>query len=164
MSGANRGERDVTIRRATHADIHAVMDCLTAAFAPYESRYTPGAFQDTVLTAESAGRRLREMTVLVADDASGVVGTIAAGAAGAGEGHLRGMAVLPHHQGRGIADRLLHAAEAELLRLGCTRATLDTTMPLERAIRFYERNGYRATGVVRDFFGMPLFEYAKELR
>src|SRR5207244_2263481 len=161
VSGANRGERDVTIRRATRADIHAVMDCLTAAFAPYESRYTPGAFQDTVLTAESAERRLREMTVLVAEDASGVVGTIAAGAAGAGEGRLRGMAVLPHHQGRGIADRLLLA---ELLRLGCTRATLDTTKPLERAIRFYERNGYRATGVVRDFFGMPLFEYRKELR
>jgi len=41
--------------------------------------------------------------------------------------------------------------------------TLDTTRPLERAIRFYERCGYRATGVVRDFFGMPLFEYAKDL-
>ena len=41
--------------------------------------------------------------------------------------------------------------------------TLDTTRPLECAIRFYERCGYRATGVVRDFFGMPLFEYAKDL-
>jgi len=62
-----------------------------------------------------------------------------------------------------IADRLLHAAEAELRALGCSRATLDTTRPLERPIRFYERSGYRATGAVSDFFGMPLFEYAKDL-
>jgi GNAT superfamily N-acetyltransferase len=71
--------------------------------------------------------------------------------------------VHPRHQGRGIADRLLHAGETELRRLGCSRVTLDTTRPLECAIRFYERCGYRATGVVRDFFGMPLFEYAKDL-
>ena len=163
MSGAKQNRVEVTIRRATRADIPAVMDCLAAAFAPYQSRYTPGAYQDTVLTVEAAERRLGEMTVLVAEDASGgVVGTIAA-AAYAGEGHLRGMAVRPGQQGRGAADRLLHAAEAELQRLGCTRVTLDTTKPLERARRFYERCGYRATGVVRDFFGMPLFEYAKQL-
>ena len=32
-----------------------------------------------------------------------------------------------------------------------------------RAIRFYERHGYRPTGRVSDFFGMELIEYAKEL-
>jgi hypothetical protein len=30
-------------------------------------------------------------------------------------------------------------------------------------MRFYERNGYRRTGKVGDFFGMPRIEYAKEL-
>jgi hypothetical protein len=38
-----------------------------------------------------------------------------------------------------------------------------TTEPLRKAIRFYEKNGYRATGQIRDFFGMPLFEYIKNL-
>jgi hypothetical protein len=41
--------------------------------------------------------------------------------------------------------------------------TLDTTWPLQRAIRFYERQGYAATGRETDFFGMPLYEYAKPL-
>jgi ribosomal protein S18 acetylase RimI-like enzyme len=41
--------------------------------------------------------------------------------------------------------------------------TLDTTRPLQRAIRFYERHGYRQTGRVSDFYGMELIEYAKEL-
>ena len=43
------------------------------------------------------------------------------------------------------------------------RFLVDTTEPLQRAIRFYTRHGYSATGIVRDFFGMPLFEYEKLL-
>lgn len=117
-----------------------------------------------MLTPPALEERLREMTVFVADDdALGVVGTIALGVPAPGEGHLRGMAVRPSHQGRGVAERLLQAAEEELRNRGCARVTLDTTEPLERAIRFYQHHGYRATGIVRDFFGMRLLEYAKDL-
>ena len=56
---------------------------------------------------------------------------------------------------------MLQAAESELRARGCRRVTLDTTQPLERAMRFYEKNGYRRSGNVGDFFGMPLFEYVK---
>ncbi len=73
------------------------------------------------------------------------------------------MAVLPQWQGRGTAKELLEAAESQARAAGCTRVTLDTTAPLQRAVRFYEKNGYRATGVVGDFFGMPLYQYGKEL-
>ena len=34
---------------------------------------------------------------------------------------------------------------------------------LPRAIAFYEKNGYRRSGHVSDFFGMPLIEYFKKL-
>src|SRR5262249_16302573 len=51
----------------------------------------------------------------------------------------------------------------ELRAGGCVRITLDTTAPLERAVAFYERNGFARTGRVRDFFGMPLHEYGKTL-
>ena len=73
------------------------------------------------------------------------------------------MAVLPEWQGQGIAPRLLQAAEEELAARGCVRITLDTTEPLLRAVRFYEKHGYRRTGRTTDFFGMPLHEYAKDL-
>ena len=43
------------------------------------------------------------------------------------------------------------------------RQCLDTTEPLQRAVRFYLRHGFRASGRVTDFFGMPLFEYLKIL-
>jgi hypothetical protein len=45
----------------------------------------------------------------------------------------------------------------------CRRSTLDTTAALERAISFYRSHGYAATGKQSDLFGMPLFEYSKQL-
>ena len=152
------------IRQAADRDIPAVVRCLTAAFEEYRDRYTPQAFRDTVLTIQGAEQRMRAMTILVVDDYSAnVVGTVAYQVMESGEGHVRGMAVDPLLHGKGIAARLLSRAEGELRKLGCSRVTLDTTQPLERAIRFYVREGYEPTGVVRDFFGMPLFEYVKTL-
>lgn len=153
-----------TIRPATVNDVEGVVSCLHAAFEPYRSDYTEGAFSDTVLTVETAKARLREMSILVAADRNGnVVGTIACQKVSPQEGHIRGMAVLPGHHGTGVAEALLFAAESELRRQGCGRVTLDTTQYLERAIRFYERNGYVATGRLGDFFGMTLIEYAKNI-
>ena len=107
---------------------------------------------------------MSSMFIFVAVDRDGsICGTIGCNLAGDGEGHLRGMAVLPEQQGKGLAEALLERAESQLLECGCARVTLDTTAPLERAIRFYEKHGYRATGRVTDFFGMPLYEYAKNL-
>ena len=153
-----------SVRPATPADSPGVLACLRAAFAPYQQSYTPAAYVDTILTAETLDQRLHSMSIFVAASDSGeVIGTIGCNVVAEGEGHLRGMAVLPEWQGEGVADQLLHCAESELGRYGCSRVTLDTTAPLERAVRFYERNGYHATGKVTDFFDMPLYEYAKKL-
>jgi [ribosomal protein S18]-alanine N-acetyltransferase len=106
--------------------------------------------------------RIREMCLFVAVADGKIVGTIGC-KANSNEGHLRGMAVIPEWQGTQVASALLEAAEAELRRAGCTFVTLDTTRPLARAIRFYQRHGYGASGRVSDFFGMLLFGYAKRL-
>src|SRR5262245_37764865 len=153
-----------TVRRATPADAAAVPDCLRAAFEPYRGQYTPAAFEDTVLTPDTIGKRFATMTVFLAATAAGeVVGTVARGVVRVGEGHLRGMAALPSWQGRGVAEELLNAAETELRRAGCDRVSLDTTRYLGRAMRFYEAHGFCASGRVGDFFGMELFEYVKAL-
>ncbi len=147
------------------ADARGILECLASAFEPYRSSYTPGAYLDTVLTAETIAQRLNSMQVFVAATADDqVAGTIACSLSEFGEGHLRGMAVVPEWQGRGIAGKLLEAAEAELLSRGCSRITLDTTEPLQRAMQFYGNNGYRRSGTITDFFGMPLHEYVKDLR
>jgi ribosomal-protein-alanine N-acetyltransferase len=152
------------IRAATADDAQAILACLSAAFAPYRARYTPDAYRDTVLSSDTIHERLASMSVLVAVTAAGeIVGTIASHVTLTGEGHVRGMAVLPDWQGLGIADQLLNAAERDVREHGCARISLDTTEPLQRAVRFYERHGFRASGRVSDFFGMQLFEYVKEL-
>jgi diamine N-acetyltransferase len=154
----------ISIRKATSEDAPKILACLRAAFEDYRSLYTEEGFFDTVLTPETIQGRLAEMTVFVAASDSGeVVGTIACNAISAQEGHLRGMAVVPSLRGSGIAEQLLSRAESELRLSQCTRITLDTTGPLERAMRFYERSGYRRSGKIADFFGMPLIEYQKVL-
>jgi ribosomal protein S18 acetylase RimI-like enzyme len=156
--------QDFFIRKANIEDIPAVLNCLSTAFAPYRSRYTAGAWKDTVLTPETLLQRMSSMNVLVAvSPQEGIAGTIAFALMDNREAHLRGMAVLPGWQGRGAAEALLLAAESELVGLRPLHITLDTTEPLERAMRFYEKHGYRRSGKVSDFFGMPLHEYIKEL-
>lgn len=152
----------VIVRPATGADAAGILACLAAAFEPYRAAYTPTAFSDTTLDERTIEERLRRMHVFVAVADAIVVGTVAAAVAGR-EGHLRGMAVLPSHSGRGLASRLLTAIERELRRRGCSSVTLDTTEPLRRAMRLYERSGYQRTGRTADFFGMRLIEYGKTL-
>jgi GNAT superfamily N-acetyltransferase len=108
-------------------------------------------------------QRLIDMRVYVASADGEIVGTIASSFTGE-EGHLRGMAVDPAWQGHGIAEQLLLTAEKDLLASGCKRVNLDTTIPLQRAIRFYQKNGFVPTGSFSDFFGMPLYEFSKPLR
>ena len=166
-AGPGAGDRSqpvIRIRRAGHDDAGAVLACLGLAFEQYRDRYTPEAFADTVMSIETIQQRFAEMSVFVAVTETGeIAGTVGYQTIGSDEGHIRGMAVRPEYLGAGVAQRLLQAVEAELRQRGCSLLSLDTTTPLERAIRFYERQGFRASGKVRDFFGMRLLEYTKRL-
>jgi len=150
------------LRKAAIEDVEAVADCLRRAFEEYENAYTPGAFADTVPDANGIKRRLEEMCVIVAVAENKIVGTIGYSVSGPA-GHLRGMAVFPEWRGSGVASALLRNVENELRAGGCTVVTLDTTEPLGRAIRFYEKYGFVASGKVSNFFGMPLHQYSKLL-
>lgn len=154
---------DLSIRAADTGDAPFIAACLEAAFAPYRDLYTPAAYADTVPHTDGILRRIADMHVVLAVAGDQVVGTIAGTCNDKSGGHLRGMAVLPQWQGSGIASQLLAAIEDYLRAQGCRRVTLDTTLPLQRAIRFYESQGYRLSGVTADFFGMSLHEYAKDL-
>lgn len=161
---AARSRPEARIRRAAPEDADGLLRCLRLAFEPFRPAYTPGAFADTVLSPASLPGRLRAMTVLLAIAPDGqVVGTLAWALGSRRSGHLRGMAVLPAWQGSGVADRLLAGALSGLGRAGAREVTIGVTAPLQRAVRFYERNGFRPTGRVGEFFGMPLREYRRAL-
>ena len=151
------------VRRAHATDARGILACLRAAFEEYREQYTWDAFADTVPDLESLNDRIRTMWVYVAvSEGDEIIGTLAAALTEA-EGHLRGMAVHPQFQKRGVAKELLAVVLDELRASGCKRVTLDTTAPLTRAMQFYEANGFRRTGRMSDFFGMDLYEYARRL-
>jgi predicted N-acetyltransferase YhbS len=169
------------IRRATPTDSAGILECLRAAFEPYRSSYPPEAFLDTVITPEALRHRLATMSLFVAVSESGeIVGTIACHVVDetvqssvhahevraevhANEGHLRGMAVLASWQGSGLAEQLLRSAESELRARECSSISLDTTEPLVKAIRFYEKHGYRNSGKDTYFCGMRRLHFIKNL-
>lgn len=152
------------MRLAEPADLPHVRSCLAEAFEPYRADYTPAMFENTVPTLDGLENRAADMTIWVACAPDGeVVGTIAAAVIGCNVGHLRGMALKPGYHGAGAAAALLQAAESELRSLGCTTVTLDTTAPLHRAMKFYEKHGYRQSGTRYPKLGMELIEHRKAL-
>ena len=83
----------------------------------------------------------------------------------AGTINLWQLFVRPPWQGSGVATQLMRAAVGEARRRGFTRMRLWTPRDAARARRFYEREGWTATGGTRGraSVGLPLVQYARAL-
>ena len=78
--------------------------------------------------------------------------------------YIRGMAVLPSARGLRLGELLLKQAEDFASAHNSKRLILSTTPFLLRAIRLYERAGFKRTGEgPHDLFGTPLFTMVKDL-
>ena len=101
-----------------------------------------------------------ELAIFVRD-----AGTIVAGISGWTWGdccELQSLWVAPHLRGRGLATRLIAAAEAEAATRGCSQ-TVHFTYDFQ-AQALYERNGYELVGRVEDFpSGTDALWYRKRL-
>ena len=74
------------------------------------------------------------------------------------------MAVLPAARGQRVGELLLKQVEDFAIAHGCRRLFLSTTPFLSRAIRLYERFGFRRTEEgPGDLFGTPLYTMEKML-
>jgi GNAT superfamily N-acetyltransferase len=102
-----------------------------------------------------------DLAIFVRDAA----GTVVAGISGWTWGdccELQSLWVAPSLRGRGLATRLLAAAEAEAARRGCTQ-TVHFTYDFQ-ARTLYEHNGYELVGRVEDFpTGTDVLWYHKHL-
>ena len=103
-----------------------------------------------------------DLAIFVRDDA----GTVVAGISGWTWGNcceLQSLWVAPSLRGRGLATRLLAAAEAEAAGRGCSQ-TVHFTYDFQ-ARDLYERNGYALVGRVKDFpSGTDVLWYHKHLQ
>ena len=151
----------IHIRVATSGDAPAIVTVLQKSFATYEHLYTTEAYRATVPPPPGILERMEEGPLWVAllDDA--VVGT--ASAVVTEEGcYIRGMGVIPDARGHRIGWKLLEAIDRFAHEGELTRLYLSTTPFLDRAIRLYERYGFRRTDDGPfDLHGTPLFTMEK---
>ena len=160
---ADRVIPGIQIRIAALDDVEFIASVLRESFAEFEPVYTPQAFAATTPDGDRIRARWREGPVWVAVSDGAVVGTVAA-VVGPDSIYVRSMAVLPAARGLNIGQLLLKAVEACALAHGCRRMYLSTTPFLTRAIKLYERFGFRRGGEGPDeLSGTPLFTMEKML-
>jgi GNAT superfamily N-acetyltransferase len=153
----------VRIRRASPEDARAVASVLYESFAEYQPAYTPEGFALTVSTPERVRDRLKEEPVWVALEGGRIVGTV--GATPKGEAlYVRSMAVVPAARGRRVGRGLMECVEEFAVSQGFKRMFLSTTPFLTRAIKLYERCGFRRSPEApHDLSGTPLLTMVKHL-
>src|SRR5688500_14236385 len=153
-----------SIRAATEADIdpvgelHSLVRDKTykSIVRGYRSEPTT-AYWRLLFPAEAGTHRL-----LIAEAGGAVIGFVYVG-----EGVLQAIHVHPDWHGRGVGQALMRAGRNALAELGFRFASLWVIVGNERACRFYERDGWRPSGRVRDtrVGGVSWFEqeYVREL-
>ncbi|MBI4921100.1 MAG: GNAT family N-acetyltransferase [Devosia nanyangense] len=88
------------------------------------------------------------LAVFVRDEARAIVGGVS-GYTAWGWLYVQWLWVDASQRGKGMAGRMLAAAEAEAIDRGCHGALIDTFSPV--AAKTYERQGYRRFGELADF-------------
>ena len=136
---------------------------LFESFAEYQSLYTPEGFLATAITAEQIAHRIAEGPVWVALLGKEIVGTVSVIPKDDAL-YIRGMAVLPAARGQRTGELLLTHVEQFAATQNFQRLLLSTTPFLDRAIRLYERFGFRRTDEEpHELFGTPLFTMEKPM-
>lgn len=138
------------LRRAEDSDAQDLFGLLALCFAAY-----PGCFVDphddlADLRRPGASFRGRGEAFLVSEDEGGrVCACVAVDAPGPGLGELHRLYVRPDRRGRGLATRLVAAAETVAREAGATRMRLWSDLRFADAHRLYARLGYAPEGGTR---------------
>jgi ribosomal protein S18 acetylase RimI-like enzyme len=138
------------IRRATAADIPALLDLLKLLFS---------IEQDFVFNAVKQERGLRMLlssphaAVLVAEQGGHVIGMctsqlLISTAQGGLSALVEDVAVLPAHQGKGAGRLLVAAAEAWAVSQGASRIQLLADRNNAPALAFYQHMGLQSTAMI----------------
>jgi GNAT superfamily N-acetyltransferase len=142
---------DLTIRRATEADLPAIVGML-ADDALGRQREDPRLPLDAAyLRAFAAIAADPNQILAVAEDADGVAGTLqltflpGLSHKGSWRGQIEAVRIAAGRRGSGLGQRLIEWAVAECRARGCNVAQLTTDKSRHDAHRFYERLGFKAT-------------------
>ena len=140
---------DATIDRvkAPTAEVIALLDGLNAALA--------GPYSDEQRHALPVDRLFQPNILFFICRVDGEA--VACGGIGFYDGYaeLKRMYSKPSVRGRGVARKLLVRLEAEAIDRGQTLVRIETGMYQDKAMRFYERAGYRRCEAFGPYAAMP---------
>jgi len=131
----------ISFRRATEADIDAVLKIEYAAFS---HPWTRGIFLDSLKSYEVWLMFEGNQQV-----GHGVINVII------DEAHLLNITVKPESQGRGLGLRLLEHLMARAAQLKAGECFLEVRSSNQAAYRLYERYGFNEIGRRRDYYPAP---------
>lgn len=140
--------RALKIRPATEAELPTARALLAETYSRYSGAMTPAIWRIYLADLLPDERLLPYLLVGEADGV--VVATVRLYPPGAAEvplpaevGYLRGVAVRPDWEGRGLARALVAECERRIAALGAATVMLHTTEFMPRAVRLYRGLGYR---------------------
>ena len=157
-------ESELIIKIAEARDSRIIARILSAAFQEFKDKYTPKAFDATVISPEEVKMRIKNGIVWIASLDKEPIGTVS-GKIMANTFYIKGMAVLPKERGKKIAYLLLKAIEEYAVENNCDELLLNTTPYLNKAIRLYDKFGFKIINKPPyELFETPLFNMKKSLK
>lgn len=146
MQGSRSEAGEPIVRRATREDVPAAVGLEAVCFSAHcltkrRLRYLQQRPSAVFLVAEEGGRVIGEGIALVRRHKRGA------------SGRIYSLAVDPACRGQRIGQRLLTAMLENLSARGVGRIYLEVEAANVPARRLYERNGFRAIGVLPNYYG-----------
>jgi ribosomal protein S18 acetylase RimI-like enzyme len=160
---------ETTIRDATAADIPDLHHLIESAYRGESSRAGWTTEADLLDGQRTDPEDLADIladpkqALLTAWHADELVGCVLIADRGEGAGYFGMLSICPTLQGGGLGRRLVDAAHAALAdRFDARRVRISVLPQRETLIAWYERLGYRLTGVTLPFpYGNPRFGLPK---
>jgi GNAT superfamily N-acetyltransferase len=154
MAGAHEPPlaAEPVITRVGEDDWRVWRDIRLAALADAPGAFGSAPEQEEALPEDAWRAMTRTAAIFVATANGTGIGVVAGlPRESAGERGLGAMWVTPSWRGRGVAAALAGAVIAWARSEGCARIGLWVSADSPRARRFYQRQGFRATGQARPF-------------
>jgi N-acetylglutamate synthase-like GNAT family acetyltransferase len=161
----NVKNEDLVFRIAEINDIYDIYQVLLESFRPYEKFYTRKSFAATILCVEKIKDRIikNEYDVYVVQIGLRIVGTVSLKIKAFSSLYIRSMAVHPNFQRHGIGGFILKNINNIAAKNKIKKLILESSSPLENALNFYMRHGFKKTGLTRDFYGVQVYEMIKKI-